>query len=168
MTDEEKHQKLPSGGAFLYKSRSSWARVYLVKAGLISKPKKAVFKISDEGIKLNADPCVTEIDKAILMRYASFKEFIEASKAHKKDKTGHSDITLESDQEDTPDIRFEESFNQINTALADDLITEMKNVDNYQFEQIILDLLQAVGYGVDGEVRVTQQSRDNGIDGIIS
>ena len=40
LTDEEKQQKLPSGGAFLYKSRSNWARVYLSKAGLILKPKK--------------------------------------------------------------------------------------------------------------------------------
>lgn len=168
LSDEEKQQKLPSGGAFLYKSRSNWARVYLSKAGLILKPKKAVFKISDEGIKLNAESSVTNIDKDILMRYNSFKEFIEVSRTHKKEKTNHPNVTVESIQEDTPDITFEESFNQINSALADDLITEMKNINNYQFEQLVLDLLKAVGYGVDGEIRVTQKSRDNGIDGIIS
>lgn len=168
LTDEEKQQKLPSGSAFLYKSRSSWARFYLVKAGLILKPKKAIFKISDEGIKLNSNVSVTEINNDILMRYDSFKEFIEVSKAHKKGKTNHLDVTVKPTQEDTPDITFEESFNQINSVLADDLITEMKNINNYQFEQLVLDLLKAVGYGVDGEVRVTQKSRDNGIDGIIS
>lgn len=168
LTDEEKQQKLPSGGAFLYKSRSNWARVYLSKAGLILKPKKAVFKISDEGIKLNADTSVTEIDNDVLMRYDSFKDFREISKVHKKDKTAHPNIALDTSQEDTPEITFEQSFNQINSALADDLIAEMTNIDNYQFEQLVLDLLKAVGYGVDGEVRVTQKSRDNGIDGIIS
>ena len=167
LSDEEKQQKLPSGGTFLYKSRSNWARVYLSKAGLILKPKKAVFKISDEGIKLNAGSSVTNIDKDILMRYNSFKEFIEVSRVH-KEKASHPNVTVESTHEDTPDITFEASFNQINSDLADDLITEMKNINNYQFEQLVLDLLKAVGYGVDGEVRVTQQSRDNGIDGIIS
>lgn len=168
LSDEEKQQKLPSGGAFFYKSRSNWARVYLSKAGLILKPKKAVFKISDEGIKLNAESSVTNIDKDILIRYNSFKEFIEVSRTHKKEKTNHPNVTVESIQEDTPDITFEESFNQINSALADDLITEMKNINNYQFEQLVLDLLKAVGYGIDGEIRVTQKSRDNGIDGVIS
>ena len=167
LSDEEKQQKLPSGGTFLYKSRSNWARVYLSKAGLILKPKKAVFKISDEGIKLNAGSSVTNIDKDILMRYNSFKEFIEVSRVH-KEKASHPNVTVESTHEDTPDITFEASFNQINSALADDLITEMKNINNYQFEQLVLDLLKAVGYGVDGEIRVTQKSRDNGIDGIIS
>ncbi len=102
------------------------------------------------------------------MRYNSFKEFIEVSRTHKKEKTNHPNVTVESIQEDTPDITFEESFNQINSALADDLITEMKNINNYQFEQLVLDLLKAVGYGIDGEIRVTQKSRDNGIDGVIS
>ena len=43
------------------------------------------------------------------------------------------------------------------------------NMSPYRFEHLVLDLLEAMGYGgIDGGSRVTQKSNDGGIDGVIN
>jgi len=54
--------------------------------------------------------------------------------------------------------------------LASDLLDLMGRMDPYRFEQLVVDLLFAMGYGgARAEAaQVTQKSNDGGIDGIIS
>jgi restriction system protein len=46
-------------------------------------------------------------------------------------------------------------------------LESLKDCDPYLFEQVVLRLLQAMGYGIAGSGQVTPRSRDGGIDGII-
>ncbi len=156
LTDDERVRKLQSGRTPIYRSRSNWARCYLKKAGLIVAVKRAILQISEEGKKVISDPNITVIDNNLLMRFASFRDFIAQSKAPKERDT------------DTPDAVLAAAYHEINAVLAEDLITEMQQLNCRQFERMVMELLKTVGYGVDGEVKVTQQSRDSGIDGIIS
>lgn len=76
LTDDDITELLPSGKQTLLHNRIGWARTYLSKAGLIKVLRRAVFNITDEGLKVLADTSVNRIDNKYLSRYQSFNQFI--------------------------------------------------------------------------------------------
>ena len=56
LTEEDIAEKLPSGKQTLLENRIGWARTYLKKSGLIKVVRRAVFKITEEGLKVINDP----------------------------------------------------------------------------------------------------------------
>jgi restriction system protein len=73
------------------------------------------------------------------------------------------------DEAQTPEERIEESHKAINEALADQLLDQLKTGTPAAFEQIVVDLLIAMGYGGSNPASgtVVGRSGDGGIDGII-
>ena len=60
------------------------------------------------------------------------------------------------------------SFSTLRKATADELLARLQNCSASFFEQVVVRLLQAMGYGgVSGDASVTGKSGDGGIDGII-
>jgi len=59
---------------------------------------------------------------------------------------------------------------ELNAVLASELLERLAVVDPFRFEQIVVDLLFAMGYGGSREqaVQVTKKSNAEGIDGIIN
>lgn len=158
LSDEDLSQMLPSGTQTVFANRVQWAGTYLSKAGLVEKPSRGVFSISEEGKKvLNSNP--EKIDVDFLTKYDSFCEFQGATT---------KDTTTEEKEIETPDYAFEESFEKINNSLADELLTEVMKLSPVAFEKMIIDLLQKMGYGsFDNAGRTTPITADEGIDGII-
>ncbi|MGE7910801.1 winged helix-turn-helix domain-containing protein [Lysinibacillus xylanilyticus] len=66
LSEEQVEELLPSGNQTVVVNRIGWARTYLKNAGLISSPKRAVIKITPEGLKLLQDSSVKEIIQALL------------------------------------------------------------------------------------------------------
>lgn len=96
------------------------------------------------------------------MKFESFRNFQNISTPKYKE-----DKILE-ENEKTPDEIFEESFKQINSSLADDLLSEVMKLSPEAFEQMVIDLLYKMGYGAfENSGKTTSLSRDGGIDGII-
>ena len=69
----------------------------------------------------------------------------------------------------TPQDVLDEAFQQINTTLADDLLSEVMKQPPAFFEHLVVKLLMQMGYGgsVDNAGTVIGQTGDEGIDGII-
>jgi len=60
------------------------------------------------------------------------------------------------------------SFNTLRKATAEELLARLQTCSPAFFEQVVVRLLRAMGYGgVTGEASVTGKSGDGGIDGII-
>lgn len=79
LTPAERAELLPSGQQGIFKNRIGWARTYLKKAALIESPKRAVFKISERGLRtLASNP--NRIDVKFLEQFPEFIESREASK----------------------------------------------------------------------------------------
>lgn len=152
-------ERLPSGKQTIYDNRIGWARTYLKKAGLISSPQRAHLQITVEGQALLASG-VNITDRLLAERYSEFADFIIGGKKIAKQKDNIEETALE-----TPQETLERVFNNINKQLADDLLTEIMNQSATFFENIVVDLMQLMGYG-DGFV--TKASRDDGIDGVIN
>ena len=70
----------------------------------------------------------------------------------------------------TPTDQIEQAELKLRAQLASDLLDLMSRMDPYRFEQLVVDLLFAMGYGGSRAeaAQVTQKSNDGGIDGIIS
>lgn len=155
-------ERLPSGKQTIYDNRIGWARTYLKKAGLISSPQRAHLQITVEGQALLASG-VNITDRLLAERYSEFADFIIGGKKIAKQKYNKDNI--EETALETPQETLERVFKNINKQLADDLLTEIMNQSATFFENIVVDLMQLMGYG-DGFV--TKASRDDGIDGVIN
>ncbi len=158
LSQEELAEVLPSGTQTVFVNRVQWAGTYLTKAGLVTKPARGVFVISEEGKKVVRENPVI-IDVEFLTRYEAFREFQGTSNQGQTD--GKKDI-------ETPDYAFEEAFEKINDSLSDDLLAEVMKLSPTAFEKMIIDLLQKMGYGAfENSGKTTSVSADEGIDGII-
>ncbi|WP_439182531.1 restriction endonuclease [Carboxylicivirga taeanensis] len=165
LSNADRRQLLPSGKQPLFDNRVGWANTYLKKAGLLQSEKRGFVQITNLGMEvLNANP--SKIDAAFLRQYDSFNEFVGTNVKN----NGESNVkSVESDSQ-TPKENFEEAYQQINRMLIRQLADQLIKVDPYKFEELVLDLLQAIGYGGNRAeaAQVTKKSTDGGIDGIIN
>ena len=67
LTDEELRELLPSGRQPVFRNRVGWARTYLKKAGLVTSPKRAHFRISDKGQPFEGDTFIFSFSQVFLL-----------------------------------------------------------------------------------------------------
>lgn len=166
LKDEEINLKL-QGGKKIFYDRINWAKTYLKNAGLIETPKRGQFKISLRGLDLLKEN-ITTFDSKYLERYKEFNDYFHRSRKNivKEEK----EILNTELKDKTPIENIEESFKEIKSSLADELLEKLKEVDFFKFEDIVLDLLIKMGYGgsrIEAK-KATKKTGDEGIDGIIN
>lgn len=161
LTDDERKEMLPSGTQRSFNNRVIWARSYMKQAKLLEYPGRSQFRITDRGLKiLQTNP--PRIDIAFLMQ---FPEFVEFRKGNRKAATKESG----SDSEQTPEEALESSYQSLQESLAQELLDRIKASPPQFFENLVVDLLVAMGYGGSRKDagQAVGQSGDGGIDGII-
>ena len=172
MTQAEQEAVLPSGKQLYVVNRTGWAAWYMQHAGLTSRPKRGHFDITVEGKKLLASN-PSHIDNKLLATYPSFVERVLKPKTN-ADENEPSSIEPQSPKSTeatkTPHERVESAFLELRSALVTQLLDQLATVDPFRFEQIVLDLLVAMGYGGSRKeaAEVTQKTGDEGIDGVIN
>lgn len=170
LTEDERAEKLPSGKQSVLDNRVGWARTYLTKAGLLESTRRAHFVITQRGRDALKDPSV-KIDSTYLKQFDEFVLFKE-SKTEPLDKSSlaepHHTENSESDDV-TPDEALRAAYKTINNALTSELLSRTRKVTPAFFEQLLIELLLAMGYGGagDGAAHALGKTGDNGIDGVI-
>lgn len=164
LSEEEKEERLPSGRETYIKNRIGWAKTYLKKAGLVESPEKGVIQITKTGsgiLKKNPE----RIDNVFLRQFEGFVEF----RPRNSDKEKSKIISAEETWEGTPEESFDSAYQDMRTELASELLDTIKLSSPYFFEQLVVDLMIAMGYGGSrkdaGEA--TKKSGDGGVDGVI-
>jgi restriction system protein len=165
LTEDEKKIMLPSGMQSIVNNRIGWAKTYLKKSRLIESPKRGVFKITDRGIDvLKKNPSHINLD--LLEQFPEFIEF-----KNFKNPEGQSEKTEVSTQTKikNPEETIEDSFEEINSSLASEILETVKSSSPAFFEKMVIDLLLKMGYGGSRKDagQAIGQSGDEGIDGII-
>lgn len=165
LTEEELNQKLPSGTQKTFDNRVAWAKSYLIQANALVSTKRAHFKITDRGhllLSKNAD----RIDVRVLNQFEEFKEFHTSKKSEEIVTSTSSSKEI---REETPEELLEEAYRDIRNDLASELLSTIKSNSPDFFEQIVVDLMIALGYGGSKEDagKTIGKSGDEGIDGII-
>ncbi len=74
LTDEELAERLPSGLARTFDNRVGWAATYLYRTGLLTRPRRAVYQITERGRDLLVAHR-ERIDLAILAQFPELAEF---------------------------------------------------------------------------------------------
>ncbi|PFZ72405.1 restriction endonuclease [Bacillus toyonensis] len=163
LSEEDIAETIPSGKQTLLVNRVGWARTHLDKAGLIKVVRRAVFQITDEGLRVLNDPTTTKIDRKFLTKYASFNQFIN------KVSEENNDSDFEDTEEKTPLELMSENFNILKNEIQDLLLEKILSCSPGFFERLIVELIIAMGYGgsVKDAGKAIGKSGDEGIDGII-
>lgn len=164
LSEEERSERLPSGKQTVINNRVGWARTYLNKAGLLSIPSKGMVQITERGREaLNNGPA--RITVSWLKQYPEFAEFHSTSPADSSAPTQQSELV----EQATPDEQLAAAHQALTQSLADDLLAQVRAASPTFFEQLVVDLMIAMGYGGSRKEagRATQQTNDDGIDGII-
>ena len=106
-----------------------------------------------------------QIDNLYLQRFESFRKFISPN----NNEETTLPIPAAKVSSKTPQDILDEAFQQINTTLADDLLSEIMKQPPAFFEHLVVKLLTQMGYGgsVDNAGSVMGQIGDEGIDGVI-
>lgn len=162
LTDEEVTEMYPSGNGHIFYDRIAWALSHLNLAGLLDKPKRGVYEINQQGIKMLSTPNE-------LKRYIE-KKLDERRLMKQEKQTTEDQLLVTQDTSDlTPQEKLYNSFENIRTSIYTEILNTILSKTPVEFENLVVKLLQSMGYG--GEIKnsglVTKASNDGGIDGII-
>jgi len=144
-------------------NRVGWAITYLNKAGLLDKPKRGYFQITTRGLNfLKSNPSV--INNKMLSEFSEFTEFV-GRRSEASPSASQSQLISES----TPEELIDSAIDELHEALASEIADQLAAVDPGRFEQIVVDLLVAMGYGGSrtDAAQVIGKPGDGGIDGTI-
>jgi restriction system protein len=162
LTAEEQRELLPSGKQAIFDNRAGWARTYLKKAGLLESIRRGFFRITDRGLQVLKQKPV-KIDVKLLQQFEEFKEFQTLRRERP--------IALDEEGlETTPEEALANAYQNLKNNLASELLQQLKASSPKQFENIVIDLLVAMGYGGSRKeaAQAIGKSGDEGIDGIIN
>lgn len=162
LTDAERAQLLPSGNQTVFRNRAAWAKAHFKRAGLIESPRRGIYQITDRGREVLArEP--ERIDLKFLDQFPGHREFRGAAKTESE-----SGVTAQA-EEMTPEEHIALGYQQIREELAGDLLRRVKECPPEFFEQLVVDLLLAMGYGGSRQDagKAVGRTGDGGIDGII-
>ena len=166
LTPEERDEPLPSGRQARFANRVHWAKTYLKQAGLVWPTKRAHFEITDRG-RTALSQAGAKINNDYLSQFDEFRRF----RARNRDAVDADTEPAQEPKEDdaTPDEVLRAAHKKINAALAEELLDRVREASPSFFEQLIVDLLLAMGYGGTSEDagRALGKSGDGGIDGVI-
>jgi restriction system protein len=176
LTDEQRTGMLPSGRVTRAADRISWALHFLHRVRAIERPRRATYMISDRGRTLLANHAdgLTERDLKPLAAPGD-EWWIQRSgggvAAGEPEARPVADAAADFDLEAHPLDPYEqiaEGVARIRNDVASQLLSRLHAQEPAFFEEAVVTLLLAMGYGgVGGRGVTTALSNDGGIDGVI-
>ena len=166
LTPAELEERIPSGLANTFANRVAWASTHMKQAGLIEKPPPGNLRDYRPG----AGPCSADtpdrVEMSVLEQFPEYLDF-RTTKPTPSSPTPHPDVL--STESETTEESLDAAYNELREALIEDLRSRLVAADDGFFEEVVLDVLVALGYGGskrDAAERVGR-SGDGGVDGVI-
>ena len=167
-----------SSGKPTVESRIDWAVSNLKAIGMLACVSRGAYRIEAAGSELLRDAKSSQ-DVVDGVRALLNKQNADKAKAKSKDKhkrrVGATQLQIDpqadaaapapdSSLDKSPQEVIDAAMNDINDALADELLDAiLRNAPSF-FERLVIDVLTSMGYGTG---KVTQLAHDGGIDGVI-
>ncbi|MET4697268.1 restriction system protein [Constrictibacter sp. MBR-5] len=170
LTAQEREAMLPSGRQRILHNRIHWAKFYMSKAGLLTAPGRGRFIATDAGKTLLAQN-PERIDVNRLLDYPDFRAFYKGSGQAVAPSVPPTDDPSPSRLDgDTPEEQIEAAYQAVQSALRTELLERIAQNSPAFFEQVIVALLVAMGYGGSHRNAAAQLGRsgDGGVDGVIN
>jgi len=167
ISQSDLEEMLPGGSQPRFINRFHWACVHLKKAGLLTSVRRGWFKITDHGMRVVEDPPQV-VDLKFLKTMDAYQQWTDTfGKGSGKD-TARIDSLSSDAEEATPDEIIRSAHKEIQSGLAAEILDRIMSCSPQFFEQLVIDLLVAMGYGGSIEdAMAVGRSGDGGIDGVI-
>lgn len=158
LTDEETARKYPSGNGSIFADRISWTLSYCVLSGLLSRPQRGHYVITELG-KTFADKSDAEINAHIK------RQMNRRAKTQRAD----NEHPPANDSDATPQEQLYAAYEAIRQGVYDEILDTILSKTPMAFERLVVELLQKMGYGgaVEKAGKVSRYIKDGGIDGEI-
>jgi restriction system protein len=148
INEDDKLMVLPSRTQPVYKNRVGWAHDRLKRAGLSSSPRHGYWKLTEKGFAF-AQTHQSPLSNQQIKELAVVDPAVRLRPLRTVD--GASDVSLlqqnAKDSVATPDDLLEGALNELKEATAGDLLETIGRGSPKFFENLVLDLLHAMGYG---------------------
>lgn len=169
LTADERSEMLPSGTAKRINNRVGWALTYLTQAGLVDSAGRGLKMISAEG-RAALEKYPDRIDMKVLEAYPAYREFRDRKRDRAPGDDGGTEepSTPEEGDDKTPNELVEQAVLVNRAAVESEVPAAALKLTPTGFEELVVRLLDRMGYGRAGSVHRTAPSGDGGIDGIIS
>jgi len=165
LTEEERAEMLPSGNQRRFDIRLAWTVTHLSQARLLSRPRRGATRITERGLEVLRDH-PERVDMSILQEFPEYQQFRGSGSGP----VGPGAPGPEPDDATvTPEEGIQAAYGQLTGVLAEELLSKVLDCEPGFFEQLVVDLLIAMGYGgskAEAGERLGQTG-DGGIDGVI-
>ena len=171
LSESDQQELLASGKQTKYRNRLAWVKSYFGKAGLLEATSRGKFRITKRGLDLLAVSPKT-IRVATLYQYPEFVKFhAKSTKDVGVGLQNEAQIPHEKNEIEpiNPEEQLENAYQELRAQLASNLMDAiLKNPPDF-FEQLVVDLLVALGYGGSRKDagQALGRTGDGGVDGII-
>ena len=162
LSAEEREQLLPSAKQRIYHNRVGWAYDRLKRTGLAESKGRGVWALSSKGAGLHATGSLSGPQVKKISRMIFDEQDLDAP-------DGDDHTKPDEDDEQTPDELIRSAVKAIHESVRGQLLETIGEASPLFFEELVLTLLNAMGYGIDSEsIERVGGSADGGIDGIIT
>lgn len=166
VTAEQRAILIPSGQV-QYRNRGNWALSDLFAVQAVERPVRGHYRITDVGRRLLADH-PAGITRQQLHDWAGISKPSRVTRPPSQPTVRAVEPILVDDSALDPEEQIEAGVARINADVEAQLLSRILSREPEFFEQAVLNLLVAMGYGgAEGKATRTQLSHDGGIDGII-
>jgi restriction system protein len=167
LTEEELAERIPSGTARTFANRVAWASTHMKNAGLLVKPRRGISTITDRGRTVLGE-YPERVDMSVLEQFPEYVDFRTRSSGRRRVTQPVTPDQL-AVSTSTPEETIDAAYQQVSAALAEELLGRLVERDDRFFEEVVLDVLVALGYGGSKPEAAERVGRsgDGGIDGVI-
>ena len=165
LTPDDLREMLASGQP-MFTNRVSWAVIYMERASLVERVRRAIYRLTEEGKRLLAQ-APARVDLDVLRTYPDYVAWLK--KANAPATRNDAEPISPDESTNTPEEALHRAVQQLRDALEADVLDRVRKAVPAFLEQAVVDLLIAMGYGGGDAAmgRVTGRSGDGGIDGTI-
>ena len=128
LSPEDRAQLLPSGKQTIIANRVHWAATYMVKAGLLDRPKRGTITATDRG-RVILSKNLQKIDNKFLEQFQEFQDFQSGAKDKEKQTLNQLVKSNISETVATPEEQIEIASQEMNSALRDELLARIIAAD---------------------------------------
>lgn len=169
LSAEDRAERVPSGVQPVYKNRNGWAHDRLKRAGLSTSPRQGFWRLTPEGQRYAAANRTLSDEEVERLSNVDRSQRLRPKKDAPDDVPSAPDIRSGATAKSSPEERIEAALAELRDSVGRDLLENIGRAPPEFFEQLVLDLLHAMGYGTSrSDLQRVGGSGDGGIDGIIS
>ncbi len=161
----EVRAEMIASGQLRYVNRINWADSALTHAGVLDRPVRGNYRITDDSRTVDARS-LTSYSEQDMLEWPIWRDY-QAELAARKSDSVPVPVVTESGQVDPIEV-MGDAERDFNAQVETELLANLKSSSPEFFEKAVIDVLWAMGYGGDyGEKQHVGRTGDGGVDGII-